>query len=101
MAARHFTIVFGAGFVLFGLPLLFLENPGWLRASAALSAFCLGAFALAMVLDALNSGRIRLQHGVVHYGSRPRLFRAVIALYTIAGLGVVAVALWILFIKEF
>jgi hypothetical protein len=101
MAAKHWAIAFGGGFVLFGLPLLVVEDQGWVRISAGLSTFCLGGFALAMVQDALGTGRIRLQHGTIHYASRPRLFWAAIALYAVAGLAMIGVAGWILFIKEF
>jgi hypothetical protein len=93
------TWTFAALFVLFGLPLFFLEDPGWARLSAGLSTLSLGGFALAWARHAVAVGQIKLQHSWIHVATRPRLFWATMAMLVVTGSGVIVGAIWMLFFK--
>ena len=89
----------GALFVLFGLPLAFLEDTVWRHICGGLSVLSLGLFALAMVGDGLVKGKIRIQFSLIDRATQPRIYWAAIALISAAGIGVVIAAIWVFFFK--
>ncbi len=91
--------VFGALFVLFGLPLAVIDEPNWRNISGGLSVFSLGLFALAMAADGLTKGIIRFQFSVIDRTTRPRTFWAAIVLVSAAGAGVIIAGVLVLFFK--
>ena len=91
--------LFGALFVLFGLPLLLVEDKGWQRVFIGLSVLSLGCFALAMVGDGLVKGKIRFQFSLIERTAQPRTFWATIALVSTAGIVVIITAFWAMFFK--
>lgn len=86
-------------FVLFGLPLAFIEDIAWQHVSGGLSILSLSLFALAMVGNGLVKGKIRLQFSWINRTTQPRTFWASIALVFSTGMGVMIAAIWVLFFK--
>jgi len=93
------TWTFAALFVLFGLPMLVVEDPGWLRFFAGLSTLSLGAFSLAWARHAVAVGQIKLQFSWIRRATQPRLFWATMAMLVVTGTGVIVAAIWMLFFK--
>ncbi len=91
--------LFGALFVLFGLPLGVIDDISWQNVCGGLSILSLSLFALAMVGDALVKGKIRLQFTWITRTTQPRTFWASIALVFSTGMGVLISAIWVLFFK--
>jgi len=91
--------IFGALFVLFGLPLFFVEDRSWVRIWIGLSTLSLGCFALAMAGDGVVKGEIKLQFSLIRRATQPRTFWATVALVCGAGVAVVATAFWAMFFK--
>ena len=93
------TWTFAALFVLFGLPLLIVEDAGWQRLCAGLSTLSLGGFALAWARHAVAVGQIKLQHSWIRVATQPRTFWATMAMLVVTGTGVIVAAIWVLFFK--
>jgi len=93
------TVTFAALAVLFGLPLLILEDAGWQRLCAGLSALSLGAFALAWARHAVAVGQIKLQFSWIRVAAQPRTFWATVAMLVVTGTVVIVSAIWMLFFK--
>ena len=100
MWAKRLIWVFGAGFILFGLPLIMVEDAAARDIWGSLSTFSLGGFAFAMAYDAAATGTIRMQFSTINRAAQPRAFWAAVGLVTLAGLGVVIAAGWLLFFKN-
>ena len=91
--------LFGVLFVLFGLPLAFIEDIAWQHVCGGLSILSLSLFALAMVFNGLARGKIRLQFSWIDRATQPRTFWASIALVFSTGMVVMIAAIWVLFFK--
>ena len=91
--------LFGVLFVLFGLPLAFVEDIAWQHLCGGLSILFLSLFALAMVCNGLARGKIRLQFSWIYRTNQPRTFWASIALVFATGMVVMIAAIWVLFFK--
>lgn len=91
--------MFGALFLLFGLPLFFVEDIFWARLCTSLSVLSLGCFAFAMVGDALAKGTIRIQFSQIVRNAQPIAFWTSITLVTAAGVGALATGIWAYFVK--
>jgi hypothetical protein len=86
-------------FILFGLPLVFVEDSGWQRVCVGLSALSLGCFALAMAGDGLVKGEIRVQFSQIKRTAQPHFFWTAIALVSSTGVVVIITAFWAMFFK--
>ena len=93
------TWTFAVLFLLFGLPLFFLEDPEWARRSAGMSTLWLGCFALAWARHAVATGQIKIQFSWIRRASQPLTFMATVLMLVIAGAGTIAAAIWALFFK--
>jgi len=83
---------FVALFLVAGLPLFFVSDPDTGRALARLAVFFLGGFAVAMSLDARQTGVLQLQHTTIRRAARPRLFAAMTGGIALCGLGLIVMA---------
>lgn len=83
---------FVALFLIAGVPLLFVSDPDTGRALARLAVLFLGGFAVAMALDARQTGLIKLQHTTIRRAARPRLFAVMTTGIALGGLGLVVMA---------
>ena len=99
MVLNRLMWLFGALFVLFGLPLAVVEDGGWARVWGGLSLLSLGGFALAMAGDGMVKGQIRVQFSRIQRTTQPWLFWATIALVSATGVVVIITAVWVLFFK--
>ncbi len=91
--------IFGVLFVLFGLPLIIVDDIGARNVLGGLSVLRLGGFAFAMAYNAMATGTIRLQNSKISRTAQPYAFWAAVCLVTAAGLGVVASGMWLMFFK--
>lgn len=94
------TGIFGALFVLFGLPLLFVTDPGTRLIFGGMSTLSLGGFAVALSHHARSTGRIKIQQTTIERAQRPRLFEVVVTFIELAGFIVIAAGLWAMFFKH-
>ncbi len=99
MWSTRLTWIFGALFVLFGLPLMFVDNIGTRNLLGGLSTLSLGGFAMAMAYNATATGTIRLQNSTISRAQQPRIFWAAVGLVVIAGFGVITAGVWFMLIK--
>jgi hypothetical protein len=99
MIYKRLTWIAGALFLLYGLPLLIVEDLWWARFWGGLAVFWLGAFALAMARAAVATGKLRINFSIVRRASQPLTFWAVIALLVFAGAVVLVSAFWFWFFK--
>ena len=83
---------FVALFLIAGLPLFFVSDPDTGRALARLAVIFLGGFAVAMSLDARQTGVLQLQHTTIRRAARPRLFAAMTGGIALGGLGLIVMA---------
>jgi hypothetical protein len=83
---------FVALFLIAGLPLFFVSDPGTGRFLARLAVLFLGGFAVAMGLNARQTGILKLQHTTIRRAARPRLFAAVTGGIALLGLILVVMA---------
>jgi len=99
MSLNRLMWVFGGMFVVFGLLMAVADSTTARDIWGGLSITSLGSFALAMALDGVSKGEIRVQFDVIKRASQPRLFWATVTLIGAAGIGVIVGAAWILFFK--
>ena len=83
---------FVALFLIAGLPLFFVSDPGTGRFLARLAVLFLGGFAVAMGLDARQTGLLKLQHTTIRRSARPWLFAALTGGIALCGLGLMVMA---------
>jgi hypothetical protein len=93
------TWALAALFLVFGVGMLLIEGEPWRHILAGLSTLSLGGFALSMSRDAWQSGVLRLQHSVIRYAQRPRLFMCLVLGIAVAGLVVMGAGAWFLSAK--
>ena len=99
MSLERSMWLFGALFVVFGLPLAVLEDSIWQRVFGGLSVLCLGCFALAMAGDGVMKGKIKVQFSIIDRTAQPFLFWATTSVVFAAGVIVVIAAFWVMFFK--
>ena len=99
MILNRLMWLFGALFVLFGLPLAVVEDSGWQRVWGGLSLLSLGSFALAMAGGGMVTGQIRVQFSTIERSAQPYVFWAAIAIVSAAGVVVIITAFWAVFFK--
>jgi hypothetical protein len=92
--------IFGALFIVFGLPLAIIDGIAARNVLGGLSTLSLGGFAFALAYNATATGTIRLQYSTISRSAQPRAFWAAVSLVAVAGLGVVTSAIWLLFFKN-
>ncbi len=85
---------FGALFLLFGIPLFFVEDTAWVRRFTSLSVLSLGCFAFAMAGNGLFKGMIRIQFSQIYRATQPVWFWAAICLVSAAGTAAIATSVW-------
>lgn len=91
--------VFAALFLLFGLPLFFVEDKSWQKALLGLSTLSLGGFALAMAGDGVLKGEIKFNLSLIKRRDQPVVFWLTVALVTAAGIATIITGIWALFFK--
>jgi len=91
--------IFGALFVLFGLPLIIVDDIGARNLLGGLSTLSLGGFAFALASNGIVTGTIRLQYSKISRAAQPYTFWAAVILVTAAGSGVVVSSMWLMFFK--
>lgn len=94
MSFGYPTWILAGLFLVFGVIMLLSGDMEWRRFWAGLSTVALGGFALSMARDALRTGELRLQHSVIRYADRPRLFWAAVLAIAAAGAAVVVLGTW-------
>jgi hypothetical protein len=99
MTFNRLMWIFAGLFLLFGLPLLLVEDKSWVRVLISLSCFSLGGFALAMAADGLVRGKIKFQFSLIKRQQQPLTYWAAIGLVFAAGIGVIITAIWAAFFK--
>ena len=90
---------FGGLFILFWLLMAVVDGDEALNCWGGLSVASLGGFALAMALEGVTKGEVRMQYSVVKRATHPRLFWAVVILICATGIVVLISAVWVLFFK--
>ena len=90
----------GVTFVVCGVQLAWVEDLRWKNVWGGLSLFGLGGFAVAMAMDGVAKGRLKLQHNTLYRDKTPRLFWAITGLIFLAGCVVVVAGIWALFFKD-
>jgi hypothetical protein len=100
MNAERMMWIFGACFILFGLP-LFVVSDGWLRDFfGAIALAGLGGFALAFSVDGVQKGEVKFQNSLIQRGRQKYLFWSTIGVVAFAGIVVLSAVIWLLFFKE-
>jgi hypothetical protein len=89
----------GGLFILFGLPLVILEDKRKGLLFAGLSSLALGSFGLAMAGDGVVKGEVKLHSSVIRRSNQPFLFWVVTALIAAAGVGTIVTAVLVFFFK--
>jgi hypothetical protein len=100
MTFNRLAWVCAALFVLFCVPLAFLEDGNWRNISGGLSLLSLGSFALALAGDGLAKGQIRLTLTPISRATKPRLFWASIAYVAAIGGIVIVGGIWAILFKS-
>lgn len=91
--------VFAALFLVFGLPMILVEDKAWQRILVGLSTLSLGGFALAMAGDGIVKGEIKFNLSLIKRQDQPVIFWLTVALVTSAGIATIVTAFWAMFIK--
>ena len=91
--------LFGALFLMFGLPLFFIEDEGWRKYFLGLSALFLGCFGLAMAGDGVLRGKIKLQLTLLTRRDQPITFWLAVTVISAAGVATIATGIWAMFFK--
>ena len=99
MWSKRLTWIFANSFLLFGLPLIIVDNIGTPHVLGGLSSLSLGGFALAMAYNATAKGNITLQYSKINRAAQPRTFWATVSLVAQAGVVVVIAGIWLIFFK--
>ena len=90
---------FAALFVLFGLPLYFVQDVVWRHIWGGSSTLCLGGFALALAFSAVTTGELRFQFTLIRRADQPRTFWSAVALVAVTGLVVIITGVWRIWLK--
>ena len=99
MWSMRLVWLFGALFVLFGLPLATVTDTGAKQLWGGLSLSSLGGFGIALVFNALVTGNIRLQFSIINRHNRPRSFIAAVGLVSFVSVVVVIAGLRFIFFQ--
>lgn len=99
MTFHRLMWIFAGLFLLFGFPLLMIEDKAWLRILVSLCCLSLGGFALSMAADGLIKGQIKFQFSLIERQRQPFFYWAALALVLAAGFGTVITAIWAAFFK--
>lgn len=95
--------MFAGLFLLFGVPLLFLDKESADQAIgmplAGLAVLSLSGFAFSLAWHAWTTGQAKVQHFNYTRATQPYRFGATLVLILVAGTGTLITAFWVLFFK--
>lgn len=89
----------GIVFVLCGVQLAWLDDGRAKNIWGGLSLLGLGGFAVAMAMDGISKGKLKLQYNILYRDRSPRIFWAMTAMIFAAGIGVAVGGIWAIFLK--